>query len=42
MKQIGIIVAMEEELEEVKKEMKEIEKKTIYELEFFVGKIQEK
>ena len=42
MKQIGILVAMEEELEEVKKEMKEIEKKTIYELEFFVGKIQEK
>ena len=42
MKQIGIIVAMEEELEEVKKEMKEINKKTIYELEFFVGKIQEK
>ncbi len=42
MKQIGILVAMEEELEEVKKEMKEINKKTIYELEFFVGKIQEK
>ena len=42
MKQIGILVAMEEELEEVKKEMKEIKKKTIYELEFFVGKIQEK
>ena len=42
MKQIGILVAMEEELEAVKKEMKEIKKKTIYELEFFVGKIQEK
>ena len=39
MKKIGIIVAMDEECEAVEKLMKNIERKNIFDLTFFVGKI---
>ena len=35
---IGIIVATIEELEAVKKIMSELEKETIYDLDFYIGK----
>ena len=38
-KEYGIIAAMQEEMEEIKKIMKNIEEKKIYELTFFEGKI---
>lgn len=42
MKYIGIIAAMTEEIESIKKLIKDISVKTIYELEFITGKINEK
>lgn len=42
MKYIGIVVAMDEEHEEIVKIMKDIEEKQIYNLRFLTGKIQEK
>lgn len=39
MKKIGIVVAMDEEFEEVKRKMKDIKTKNIYNLEFVAGKI---
>lgn len=40
MKNIGIIVAMKEELEEILKIMKEIKEKKIYNITFYEGKIE--
>lgn len=42
MKQIGIVVAMEEEFEEIENKMKNIETKQIKDLTFVVGKIEGK
>ena len=42
MKYIGIIAAMNEEVNAIKKIMTDISVKTIYELEFITGKINEK
>ena len=42
MKIYGIIAAMQEEMQEIKKIMTEIEEKKVYELTFFEGKINEK
>jgi len=42
MKYIGMIAAMNEEVESIKKIMKDISIKTIYELQFIQGKINEK
>ena len=42
MKMYGIIAAMQEEMQEIKKIMTEIEEKKVYELTFFEGKINEK
>ena len=42
MKIYGIIAAMQEEMQEIKKIMVEIEEKKVYELTFFEGKINEK
>ena len=39
MKKYGIIAAMQEEMQEIKKIMTEIEEKKVYELTFFEGKI---
>lgn len=41
MNEFGIIVAMQEELEEILKIMKEIEEKEIYEISFISGKIED-
>ena len=38
----GIIAAMQEEMQEIKKIMVEIEEKKVYELTFFEGKINNK
>ena len=40
MKKIGIVVAMDEECEAVEKLMKNIERKNILDLTFFIGKIE--
>lgn len=40
MKKYGIIAAMKEEMEEIKKIMRNIEEKQIYELKFITGKIK--
>ncbi len=42
MKIYGIIAAMQEEMQEIKKIMTEIEEKKVYELTFFKGKINDK
>lgn len=42
MKKIGIIAAMQEEMKEIKAIMEDIEKIEIYDLTFFVGKINQK
>lgn len=42
MKKIGIIAAMDEECEEIEKLMTNKERKSIFDLTFFVGKIEEK
>lgn len=42
MKIYGIIAAMQEEMQEIKKIMTEIEEKKVYELTFFEGKVNEK
>lgn len=42
MKKYGIIAAMQEEMQEIKKIMEQIEEKKIYELTFIKGKISEK
>jgi len=42
MKYIGIIAAMDEEIERIKELMKDINIKEIYELQFILGKINEK
>ena len=42
MKKIGIIVAMEEEFEEIQKNMRNIEIKRIHNLTFLIGKIEGK
>ena len=39
MKKYGIIAAMQEEMQEIKKIMTETEEQKIYELTFYVGKI---
>lgn len=41
MKKYGIIAAMEEEMQEIKNIMKEIEEQKIFELTFIIGKINE-
>ncbi len=42
MKKIGIIAAMNEEMQEIKNIMNDIKEKNIYNLNFFVGQIEKK